>query len=200
MTPTTNSVQKRASRRPTYPVSYARWRLRGSSQAVSGWSTAIRLGWATSIVSATLSPTTPVIPHHRLLLYPIHDRPNPSRDQIPIGCFRYDQIPVPAFWLFRCGHVTKSHLTLAQEDEWSCFRTGNASLRKRAVWGVQSGNQGRWWQKDNRRISNHVRSVFSPLTDISTQGWLFLLSLLVSYLLEAKAQNGICPRRSFRSS
>ena len=136
-----------ACRQPTYPVSYARWRLRGSSQAVSGWSTAIRLGWATSIVSATLSPTTPVSPHHRLLLYPIHDRPNPSRDQIPIGCFRYDQIPVPAFWLFRCGHVTKSHLTLAQEDEWSCFRTGNASLRKRTVWGEQSGNQGRWWQK-----------------------------------------------------
>ena len=46
MTPTTNWGQKMAlaSRRPTYPVSYARWRLRGSNPAVSGWSTAIRRG------------------------------------------------------------------------------------------------------------------------------------------------------------
>ena len=121
-------------------------------------------------------------------------RPDPHR------LFPIRSNPRPGFLAFSLRARYETHLTLAQEDEWSCFRTGNASLRKRAVWGVQSGNQGRWWQKDNRRISNHVRSVFSPLTDISTQGWLFLLSLLVSYLLEAKAQNGICPRRSFRSS
>ena len=145
-----------ACRQPTYPVSYARWRLRGSSQAVSGWSTAIRLGWATSIVSATLSATTPVSPHHRLLLYPIHDRPNPSRDQIPIGCFRYDQIPVPAFWLFRCGHVTKSHLTLLLSR-----MNGHVSGLETRLWGREQSEEYRAVIKggDDKKITEE-----SPIT------------------------------------
>ena len=125
--------------------------------------------------------------------------PIPAETRSPSAVSDTIKSPSRLFGFFVAGTL-RNPISLYCLDEWSCFRTGNASLRKRTVWGVQSGNQGRWWQKDNRRISNHVRSVFSPLTDISTQGWLFLLSLLVSYLLEAKAQNGICPRRSFRSS
>ena len=76
-----------------------------------------QLGTAgTSILAARISYTVTndtrhPTPHHTLLL-PIHDGPIPAKPMyrvlIPIGCFRYDQIPVPAFSRFPiASHITK---------------------------------------------------------------------------------------------
>lgn len=72
--PTSGQKMALARRRPTYPVSYARWRLRGSNPAVSGWSTAIRHGGHIhpscpyQLHCHQRHPSAHTAPHHTLLL------------------------------------------------------------------------------------------------------------------------------------
>ena len=122
-------------------------------------------------------------------------RPDPHR------LFPIRSNPRPGFLAFslRARYEIPSHSTARMN--------GHVSGLETRLWGREQSEEYRAVIKggDDKKITEE-----SPITcevcsahlqtSLPKQGWLFLLSLLVSYLLEAKAQNGICPRRSFRSS